>query len=609
MFIRQTKTGAASDGSDHITFRLVENRREGDRIRQRTVLNLGRHFAIGRGHWPDLCRRISDHLTGQTTLGLADPDPGIEAEARRISALLIGRGKDSGGEGAKRDWQSVDVNSASDSDGRSVGVEHAGLEALSGLGLPALFDGLGFNRRQRCCALAAIVARMAAPDPERATNFWLRRHSALGEMLGIDFGALSDMALCRASDLLLAHQDSIEDHLFARARSLFDLKPTIALCDLTNTFYEGRAPIQPKARRGHSKERRSDCPLLSLGLVLDASGFVRRSRVFAGNVTEHRTLTHMLTSLGAPEGAVVIMDGGIATEDNLRWLRAGAYRCPVVSRTTKRVFDSDEARAITTASCDKVAIHKESVTRGEEDGTEYRESWLRRLSEARAEKERGIINRFRTRLEDGLKKLHDGLSRPRTRKKLDDIQRRIGRLAKENARVARHCEITVTPDSAGTRATAITWNLNPADNSMLTHPGVYCLRSNILDWPAETMWQTCATLTDAEAVFRSLKSELGLRPIFHHKQGRADAHLFISVLAYQAVQTLRRPMKAANIHDSWTTARQTLATLQRTTTSFRRRDGRTLHVRKTASASPEQAEIYRATGLAPPPRNLAKTIV
>ena len=122
-------------------------------------------------------------------------------------------------------------------------------------------------------------------------------------------------------------------------------------------------------------------------------------------------------------------------------------------------------------------------------------------------------------------------------------------------------------------------------------------------------WQTYATLTDAEAVFRSLKSELGLRPIFHHKQGRADAHLFISVLAYQAVQTLRKPMKAADIHDSWTTLRQTLAPLQRTTTSFRRRDGRTLHVRKTASASPEQAEIYRAMGLAPPPRNLAKTIV
>ena len=144
---------------------------------------------------------------------------------------------------------------------------------------------------------------------------------------------------------------------------------------------------------------------------------------------------------------------------------------------------------------------------------------------------------------------------------------------------------------------------------MLTHPGICCLRSDILDWPAETMWRTCTTLTDAEAVFRSLKSELGPRPIFHHEQGRADARLLIPVLACQAVQTLRRPMKAANNHDSRTTVRRTLAALQRATASFRRRDGRTLHDRKTASASPEQAEIHRAMGLAPPPGNLAKTIV
>ena len=160
MFIRQTKTGAASDGSDHITFRLVENRREGDRIRQRTLLNLGRHFAIGRGHWPDLCRRISDHLTGQTALGLADPDPGIEAEARRISALLIGRGKDSGGEGAKRDWQS-DVNS--ERQRRALG--RVACRARGAVrSRPA-----GIVRRTAASAAAPWrpVARMAAPNSER----------------------------------------------------------------------------------------------------------------------------------------------------------------------------------------------------------------------------------------------------------------------------------------------------------------------------------------------------------------------------------------------------------------------------------------------------------
>ena len=612
MFIRQTKTGTASDGSRRISFRLVESRREGDKVRQITLLNLGRHFPIERQDWKALCQRIKETLSNQCPLlPLENANPAVEAEAQRIAAQLIERNKqgEENGPPSKQDFQTVDINSANDSDSRSVGVEHAGLEALSALGLPTLFDQLGFNRRQRCCALATIVARMAVPTSERATNAWLRQSSALGEMLDIDFGMLSDMALYRASDLLLAHQDSIEEHLFSRAQSLFAFRPTVTLFDLTNTFYEGQAASQPKAQRGHSKERRSDCPLLSLGLVLDASGFVRRSRVFAGNVTEHHTLAQMLDGLGAPQGAVVVMDGGIATEDNLHWLRANGYRYLVVSRHAKRVFDSDETQAITTASNDQVTVYKQQVTREVADGDDYEEAWLHCYSQARAEKESSIVTHFRTRLEDGLRKLHEGLSRPRTRKTLGDIQRRIGRLEKENARVARHYEITVVPGSDGTTASAVKWRFNPADTSMASCPGVYCLRSNILDWSATSMWQTYATLTDAESVFRSLKSELGLRPIYHHKPERADAHLLISVLAYQAVQMLRKRMRSAGFRDSWTTLRRMLETLRRTTTSFERRDGRTLHVRKTASASAEQLEIYRAMGLAPPPRNLSKTII
>ena len=169
-------------------------------------------------------------LSGQTVLDLVPP-------ALRIAARLVER---QGGETPDGDWENVDIASAADSDGRSVGIEHAALAALDMLGLPELLDGLGFNRRQRCCALATIAARMAAPGSERATNRWLRRTSAPGELLGIDFGALSDMALYRASDRLLGHQKKIKDHLFARAQSLFDFAPTIALYDLTNTYYAGQ---------------------------------------------------------------------------------------------------------------------------------------------------------------------------------------------------------------------------------------------------------------------------------------------------------------------------------------------------------------------------------
>ena len=607
MFVRATRTGTARDGSARLSHRLVESQRHDGKVRQRTLLNLGRHFAIERQAWPLLCERIEELLKGQPSLSLEPLPAQIEAEARRIAARLLER---QGGETAGADWETVDVGSACDMDGRTIGVEHAAWQALEMLGLGALLDELGFNRRQRCCALGSIIARMAHPGSERETNRWLRRTSAAGEMLGFDFGSVSDMALYRASDRLLAHQERIEDHVFGTVESFFGLTPTITLYDLTNTFYEGQVSGQPKARRGHSKEGRTDAPLLTLGLVLDGSGFVRRSSVFAGNVTEAHTLGSMLASLGAPRGGVVIMDRGIATKANLAWLRREGYRYLVVSRDSTRVFDtSREATRVITSSRQAVDVYTEEVGCEDDDGTPYREVLLRCHSTARETKERGILERFQRRFEEGLRDLHDGLSRPRTRKALDHVQRRIGRLEKANRRVARHYEITVTPDDAGRKAVAVSWTLRPAEGSMMSHPGVYCLRSNILDLDAETLWKTYVTLTDVEAVFRSLKSELGLRPIFHQKQRRADGHLFISVIAYQAVQLLRTRMKRAGASDSWTSIRHALQPLQRTTTTFTRQDGRTLHVRKTALADDQQAVLYHAMGITPPPRNVRKTVV
>ena len=203
---------------------------------------------------------------------------------------------------------------------------------------------------------------------------------------------------------------------------------------MTNTFYEGRAAGQPKAQRGHSKEGRTDAPLLTLGLVLDASGFVRRSSVFAGNVAEATTLGTMLESLGASRKGVVIMDRGIATKANLAWLRDNAYRYLVVSRDSTRVFDADKAATtVLTASRETVDVYIEEVVGEEQDAGSYREVLLRCHSEARAKKEKGILDRFQKRFEDALAALHEGLSalglhrhhRPQHRKALALRQRRV----------------------------------------------------------------------------------------------------------------------------------------------------------------------------------------
>ena len=461
---------------------------------------------------------------------------------------------------------------------------------------------LGVNGALRAAPAGALVGRLAQPASERATHRWLQARSGLGELLGVDFETVSAMQLYRASDALVKHREAVEAHLFDRALGLFDLQPTVTLYDLTNTYFEGEAREQPQARRGHSKEKRSDCPRLTLGLMLDASGFVRRSQLFAGNVREHRTLAGMLEALRAPAGALVVMDRGVATDDCVTWLREHGYRYLVVSRERHRQFDAEAAVSVRTQSKQTVHLHKVVST----DPDEVR---LYCYSEERAEKERGIVERFATRFEAALTQLHDGLARPRAHKRLAQVWQRIGRLKARHSRVAAHYQIAVTADETGQKAVAVTWTRRPQDGSMATHPGVYCLRSSQTDWDEDALWRTYTTLTDVEAVFRSLKSELGLRPIYHHKPRRADGHLFLTIIAYQLVQVIRTRLRAHGEHASWSTLRRILDGQQRVTATFRRPDGRTLHVRTTTQAEPEQRAIYDALGVDPHPGRVRKTIL
>ena len=602
VFIRRTQTRRTQDGKPYFSHRLVHSERVGDAVRQRTLLNLGRHFDIPQAQWPQLCARIDDILAGQAPL-VADCPHAVEHEAQRIAGQLVVRGAQASGAAAgPTDVQPLDVDSLRLVRPRSVGVEQLGLWALEQLGLPALLADLGVNGALRAAAAGVIVGRLAHPASERATHRWLQERSGLGELLGVDFETVGAMQLYRASDALVKHREAIEAHLFDRAMGLFDLQPTVTLYDLTNTYFEGEAGEQPQAQRGHSKEKRSDCPLLTLGLMLDASGFVRRSKVFAGNVREQRTLAGMLEALEAPPGALVVMDRGVATEACVQWLRDHDYRYLVVSRERHRQFDAEAAVSLRTRSNQTVHMHKVVST----DPDEVR---LYCYSEERAEKERGIVERFATRFETALTELHEGLARPRAHKRLDQVWQRIGRLKTKHSRVASHYQIAVTADETGEKAVAVTWTRRPRDGSMATHPGVYCLRSSETAWDEDALWRTYTTLTDVEAVFRSLKSELGLRPIYHHKPRRADGHLFITVIAYQLVQVIRTRLRGHGNPASWTTLRRILDGQQRVTATFRRPDGRALHVRTATQAEPGQRDIYEALGVDPHPGGVRKTLI
>ena len=613
MFIRKTATRNKSANESYVTFRLVASQRTGKQVRQITLLNLGRQFDLPQKDWPRLCARIDALLAGQA--GMIPEPEAIEALAQRYAARLIAAHPGPASTAAATQpalaavpavpdpvYAEVDIVSLQLTRPRSVGVEAAGLAAMDWLGIDPMLAGLGFNGVQRDAVAGLLIGRMAAPGSELATARWLRERSALGELLGADFEAMPPMRLYRTSDLLVRHRDAIEDALFSRIQDLFGLSVTVTLYDLTNTYFEGTAAENTRAARGRSKEKRADCPLVTLGFVLDSSGFVRRSKMFAGNVAESTTLAEMLKGLAAPKGALIIMDAGIATAANIAWLKEQEYRYLVVSRERGRQFDPDQAVETLTASSETIRLQRVLS----EDKQEVR---LYCHSAGRETKETAIAARLVTRFETGLATLAAGLSKPRGQKTLAAIQQRIGRLKEKSRGIGQHYEIVVTPDETGKNAAAITWTKTPVEGSMLTHPGVYCLRSSETAWDAATLWHTYTTLTDLEAVFRGLKSELGLRPVFHHTEDRTEGHLFITVLAYQLVQTIRRKLELAGDPVSWTRLREILSVQQRVTATFRQRDGRTLHVRKTTTAEPALRRIYEALGIDASPGGVQKMTV
>jgi transposase len=605
MFIRRTTTRNRTASESYFTFRLVRSDRMDGKVKQSTLLNLGRHFDVDQSLWANLCIRIEALLSGQAGLFPVDLPASVERHAQRITAQLIARqpvqpAVESGNKPAS-DVHSVDVNSMALIRPRSVGVEQAALWAMEQVNFQGLLEQLGFNGPQRAAALGSIIGRMAAPGSELATYGWLTTRSGLGELLDIDYEAMSLSQLYRISDRLYSSRALIATALFNRVSDLFGLSTTVTLYDLTNTYFEGEMAGNPKAQRGHSKEKRSDCPLVTLGMVLDASGFVRRSEVFAGNVSEGTTLEKMLAGLNAPADALVVMDRGIATEKNIQWLLDRGYRYLVVSRERNRCFAPERATMIENASGERLHLEK-CLT---EDGKEVK---LYCFSEQREKKEQAINDLFSERFEEALEKIAGGLSRPRTVKNIDKLWVRIGRLKAKSHGMAQHYEIELVADEKGENAVALHWKRKPVDGSCVTHPGVYCLRSSEIDWDEEKLWRTYSMLTDMEAVFRSLKSELGMRPVYHHKEERVDGHLFITVLAYQFVQIIRHTLHSHEINTSWNGLRQSFSGQVRVTATFKQPDGHTLHVRKATLPEGDHLAVCQALKIEIQPGSIEKLI-
>jgi len=604
MFIRKTRKKDLVTKKEYFNYQLVESTRTERGPRQRILLNLGNSLdLLSKEERKLLANRIEELLTG--TQSFLPYPSSIEQLAQTFTKQLIEKGSQKTPEKTpptKTDYHSVNLDSLKNNQSRTVGIEHIAYETIKKLALEQKLLELGLSKRQVEIAIGIIVGRLACPGSELATYDWMQHSSAIDELLGTDFGRLSLDSVYRIGDLLLKHKNSIEEHLVSTEKTLFTFKNTIILYDLTNTYFEGTAKRVPHAARGHSKKRRSDCPLVTMGLVLNSHGFPLRSKMLPGNISEPSTLQDAIQQLScsSEHKPVIVVDAGIATEDNLDYLRQEEYCYIVSSRRRSCEFPED-------LSFDIIKKTKNStVQAAQKQDPETGETLLYCHSTDREKKEKAMRSLLHTRFEQDLQKAADALTKKRGTKAYSKVIERIGRLKEKHKRISSYYNIEVKIDKTGKIATSITWT-EKEQKLENRFQGGYLLRSYGLNCTTEVLWKTYTMLTEVEEGFRCLKGELGLRPIFHQTGSRVDAHLFITLLSYHVMQTVLYQLKLSGISFRWKTLQRRMSTQTRTTTSIRLEDGRTVHIRMSGTPEPFHREIYKALNLPCVPGKRHKT--
>lgn len=604
MYVRKVSHYNKSNRVEYHTYKLVESVRTERGPRQRTLLNLGTDFNLPQGKWKAFANRVEEIITGQ--ISLLDYPEEIENIAQncarkiiRKQSSIIPEKKDSD---YLPDYQTVDINSTENEQARTIGAEHVVYHTIKELELDRKLAELKFNRPHLEVAFGVIAARLINPTSERKTHIWLKEISGIDELMDTDFSKLSQDRVYKVSDMLLKEKKAIEEHLSFKERNLFNLEEKIILYDLTNTFLEGTGKYNKKAHFARSKEKRSDCPLVTLGLVLDADGFPKRSNVFEGNVSEPKTLEGMIKDLSAEKPLVkptVVLDAGIATEANIKWLKGNQYSYIVVSRKKKKDIP-ENVNMVTVKKDDNTFVQVALVKNEETDEIE-----LYCHSKGKEKKEQGIKSLFQQRFEEELIKTRSALSKKNGTKRYEKVIEKIGRLKERFKRVAHCYEVVVKKDPETNKAKDINWHLKETENNN----GLYVLRTNREELKEEQIWNIYNTLTDIEDAFRCMKSELGFRPIHHQTELRTDGHIFITVLAYHLLHSIRFKLKHQGIHLSFSTIRNRLSTQVRITTTMKRKDGKMIHIRKSSRAELFHKKIYDALNLRYQPGKTVKTIL
>jgi transposase len=578
------KTSKTHKGKTYTNYLLVESQQTPKGPRQRILCSLGALAPAPREHWLDLAHRLQASLQGQSSF----PPTEVTLET------LIKKGRRRA-PAEEASTITVDPECVTTEKHREAGTVHVGHQLWQQLGLQEILQHAGLSDRACQLSEAMTLNRLIFPLSEPAMPDWMRR-TALADILGVDFSSLHDDALYRNLDRLHPNRERIEAELAEREKTLFHLDDTLYLYDLTSTYFEGEAASNPQAQRGYWRDKRPDCKQVLVGLVLDRDGFPKAQEVFDGNRQDRTTVGEMLDSLekrtGAKPGATVVVDRGMAYEEDLAAIRAHGFHYLVASRQSERQAWLAEFEQ----SADWEEVLRGPSPRNPDQGKSQvrihrrqqgEEVCLLGVSEGREEKDRAIRETHEQRLKKDLRALKTRIEKGQLQEQ-KKIHQAIGRLKERYPRVARYYRM----DYQAERKT-LTWEEDGEKKAVAEKlDGGYVLKTDRQDLTAEEIWRTYILLTRGEAAFRSMKSPLLERPIFHHLEKRTQTHIFLCVLAYHLLVAIEKHFLDRGVHTSWWTLREQLRTHQVVTVVLPTKEGQVLKIRKGSTPEPIHREIY-----------------
>ncbi|MDR0573377.1 MAG: IS1634 family transposase [Tannerella sp.] len=565
MYFRFSLRHNPGQGKSDAYYRLIESyRNEKGRVCHRTLLNVGFLDDLVTTEQLNqvrrmLCNRREEALGNQQLFEIEKDNDSIVNELvdefwhRLVWENRIDIGQKPKKSPTVRQRNMVFEESIRHPDVREMGSEWLCLQALEQLQLPDYLSNTGFSEEETRLALTQIISRAVYPASELETARWIRENSAVCELTGYPIQKVTKDKLYKSSLKVFSQKENIECFLSVKTNQLFDIEDKIYLYDLTNTYFEGRKAHSRLAKFGRSKEKRSDCKIVVLALVINPEGFIKYSSVFEGNMQDSKTLEEIVKRLRIQTStsgrAVVVIDAGIATDENLGMLTANGFDYVCVSRC--RIKDY-------TIAPDSVPVEvedkkKQKITLEKVISEKHNDFFLKIDSEAKRAKEVSMNNRFQEGFEKGLSIIRASLEKKSGIKTEEKVYERVGRLKQKYPSVCKYYDMdyTVETETVKNRKTkektevrkvkSMSWKIKK-DVEPNGQSGAYFLRTS-LQISEELLWTVYNIIREIEYSFRTLKTDLDLRPIYHKKDEATMAHLHLSLLAYWVVNTVRYQLK------------------------------------------------------------------